>query len=95
MFQGTTTKLSESKQAATATISVKTDIVVVTGTGPINKIIPNFGGGNFSGFVILVPLTAGLVLGTSDNILTGITTSNAVLLVYVKSLTKWVILGAL
>ena len=91
MIPGTTSKLSESTVESAASISAKTDIVLVTGTTTINTIIPNFGGG-FSGFLVLVP-TAGVALGTSGNILVGITAAvnRAVFLVYVKSLGKWVI----
>jgi len=91
MIPGSTSKLSESTVASAASISAKTDIVIVTGATQVNTIIPNFGGG-FGGFLVLVP-TTGLVLGTSGNILVGITAAvnRAVFLVYVRSLGKWVI----
>ena len=93
MIPGTTSKLTESTVASAASISVKTDIVVVTGTTAINTIIPNFGGG-FSGFCVLIPNNAaGVTLGTSGNILVGIAAAQnrAVWLTFVKSLGKWVI----
>jgi hypothetical protein len=93
MFPGTTSKLSEGTLASAASINVKTDIVLLTGTTAVNTIIPNFGGG-FSGFCILIPTNAaGVTLGTSGNILVGIAAvqNRAVWLVYVKSLAKWVI----
>jgi|SRR6187431_860920 len=93
MFPGTTSKLSESTLASAATINVKTDIVLLTGTTAVNNIIPNFGGG-FSGFCILIPTNAaGITFGTSGNILVGLAAvqNRALMLVYVKSLGKWVI----
>jgi hypothetical protein len=93
MIPGTTTKLSESTLASAATISPKTDIVLLTGTTAVNTIVPSFGGG-FSGLVILIPTNAaGVTLGTSGNILVGLAAvqNRALALVYVKSLGKWVI----
>jgi len=92
MIPGTTTKLSESTMVGAATLSPKTDIAVITGVGPVNTINPAFGGGQFSGLLIIVP-TGALVLGTSGNILVGATlvANRATILVYVKSLAKWVI----
>ena len=92
MIPGVTTKLTESKLASAATINVKTDIVVLTGTATIQNIIPNFGGGVSSGLLILVPQGAA-VLGTTGNILVGTTciVNRPLLLVYVKSLNKWLI----
>lgn len=93
MIPGTTSKMSESTVASAATITAKTDIVKVTGTTGVNTINPNFGGGQFSGLCVLIPVDGSVVLGTSGNILIGITAvvNRAVFLVYVKSLAKWVI----
>ena len=92
MIPGLTSKLSESTVASAASITAKSDIVLVTGTTQVNTILPNFGGG-FSGFLVLVPTAGSVILGTSGNILVGITAviNRAVFLVYVKSLGKWVI----
>ncbi len=92
MIPGLTSKLSESTLASAATISPKTDIVLVTGSTQINNIIPSFGGG-FSGFVILVPTAGAITLGTSGNILVGLAAAQnrALMLVFVKSLGKWII----
>jgi hypothetical protein len=93
MFPGTTSKLSETRVASAATINAKSDIVLVTGSTQINTIQPNFGGGMFSGLVVLVPVDGSVTLGTSGNILIGVTMTinRSVWLVYVKSLAKWVI----
>lgn len=93
MIPGVTTKLTESTVASAATIDAKTDIVLVTGTTGVNTIRPNFGGGQFSGLLVLIPQGATLVLGTSGNILVGITAviNRPVFMVYVKSLAKWAI----
>jgi hypothetical protein len=93
MIPGTTTKLSESTLASAATISPKTDVVLLTGTTAVNTIVPSFGGG-FGGMVILIPTNAaGVTLGTSGNILVGLAAvqNRALMLIYVKSLGKWVI----
>jgi hypothetical protein len=92
MIPGTTSKLSESTVASAATIDAKTDIVIVTGTTQINTINPYFGGG-FSGFLVLIPNAGSVILGTSGNILIGITAviNRAVFLVYCKSSGKWYI----
>lgn len=93
MIPGSTTKLTESTLASAATISPKTDIVLVTGAVAVNTILPAFGGGQFSGLLILIPVTGALTLGTSGNILVGLAAvvNRAVYLTYVKSLNKWVI----
>jgi len=92
VIPGTTSKLSESTLASAATISPKTDIVLVTGSTQINTIVPSFGGG-FSGFVILVPTAGAITLGTSGNILVGLAAAQnrALMLIFVKSLGKWII----
>ncbi len=92
MFPGTTSKCSESVVASAATIDAKTDIVRATGTTQINTINPYFMGG-FSGFLVLIPVDGSIVLGTSGNILVGITAviNRAVFLVYSRALGKWVI----
>lgn len=93
MIPGTTSKLSESTLASAATISPKTDVVLVTGTTAINTIVPSFGGG-FGGLLVLIPTNAaGVTLGTSGNILVGIAAAQnrAVWLNFVRSLGKWVI----
>lgn len=92
MIPGRTSKLAESTVASAASIDAKTDVILVTGSTQVNTIIPNFGGG-FGGLLILVPVSGSLVLGTSGNILVGITAlqNRAVYMNYVKSLGKWVI----
>lgn len=92
MIPGTTSKLSQSTVASAATIVAKTDVVLATGTTQINTITPNFGGG-FGGLLILIPVDGSIVLGTSGNILVGITAviNRAVYLNFVKSTGKWYI----
>lgn len=92
MIPGMTSKLSESTLASAATISPKTDVVLVTGSTAINNIVPSFGGG-FGGFVILIPTAGAVTLGTSGNILVGLAMAQnrAVMLVFVRSLGKWII----
>jgi hypothetical protein len=92
MIPGVTTKLSESVVASAASITAKSDIILVSGSTQINTITPNFGAG-FSGFLVLIPTAGSIVLGTSGNINIGITAviNRAVFMVYVKSTAKWYI----
>ena len=92
MIPGTTSKLTETTVPSGTTISAKSDIVKLTGTTAIQTIIPNFGAG-FSGLLFLVTTGGAVTLGTSGNILTGYSIPNnaSVVLVYVKSLGKWII----
>jgi hypothetical protein len=92
MIPGTTSKLSQSTVASAASITAKSDIVLVTGTTQINTILPNFGGG-FGGFLVLIPTEGTVILGTTGNILIGISAviNRAVFLVFVKSTGKWYI----
>jgi hypothetical protein len=92
MIPGLTSKTSETTVASAATITAKSDVVLVTGSTQINTIIPNFGGG-FGGFLVLIPTAGSITLGTSGNILVGIAAAQnrSVWLVYVRSLGKWVI----
>jgi hypothetical protein len=93
MIPGTTSKTSETTVASASSIVAKSDVVLVTGTTAIQTIIPNFGGG-FGGVLVLIPTNAaGVTLGTSGNILVGIAAAQnrGVVMVYVKSLAKWVI----
>lgn len=92
MIPGTTSKFSESTVASAASITAKTDIIKVTGTTQINTIIPNFGGG-FGGQVVLVPVDGAVILGTSGNIVVGITAAvnRATILTFLRSTGKWYI----
>jgi hypothetical protein len=92
MIPGSTTKLSETTALFNAVLDVKSDILLVNGAGTITTLRPYFGGGQ-SGQLILVPVTAGVILGTTGNILVGITCAinRPVWLVYCKSLGKWLI----
>jgi len=56
MFEGTTTKVSETVMALSTTISPKTDMVRITDTTVttvLSTVLPSFGGG-FSGIMVLV-----------------------------------------
>lgn len=92
MLPGLTSKLSETTVASATSIKAKSDVVLVTGTTQIETISPNFGGG-FGGFLILIPVSGSVVLGTAGNIAVGITAviNRAVHLNYVKSTGKWYI----
>lgn len=90
MFQGTTSKLSESVVASAATIAPKTDIALVSGTTDIETISPSFGGG-FSGILIIVPTDGDVDAVTTGNIAVAVTMpeDRATVLVYCKSTGLW------
>ena len=90
MFPGLTTKLSEATVASTTQISVKTDIILLTGSTAIAELIPNFGGG-FSGIVFLIPLDGTVGLTTAQNISAAVTMAaeRVTMLVYSKTEQTW------
>lgn len=92
MIPGSVSKLTESTVASAATIKVKTDIVKVTGAVAVNTILPGLGTRQ-SQFLILIPTSGALTIGTSGNILVGLAAvqNRAVYMVWVDSLQKWVI----
>ena len=90
MIPGTTTKLSQETVATTTSITVKADLVRLTGTTDVATIKPNFGGG-FSGMCILVPVTGDVALLTTGNIAIAVTCalSRATLLVFSRTDSLW------
>lgn len=92
MIPGSISKLREDIVASAATITAKADIVTLTGTTTVNTINPGLGTA-VGQHLILVTAGAGVVLGTSGNILVGatVTTNRALYLIWVKSLQKWVL----
>ena len=91
MIPGSTTKLTESVVASATSINVKTDLVRLTGTTSIATIIPNFGGGNFSGILVLVPTAGAVALTTAGNITVAVTMADlrATVLVYSRTADAW------
>lgn len=91
MIPGTTSKMSESTVASDTSIIAATDVVLLTGTTQVETIQPRTGG--FGQFLVLIPTAGSVVLGTSGNILIGITAviNRAVFMTYVKSTGKWYI----
>lgn len=92
MIPGTVSKLSESTVASAASITAKSDVIRVTGSTQVNTIVPGLGTAQGQ-FLVFIPTDGAITLGTSGNILVGIAAAvnRAVFLVYVKSLSKWVI----
>ena len=91
MFPGITTKLShaEATVASTTSITVKSDIVFVSGTNAVETITGQFGGG-FSGIMVLIP-TAAFTTVTTGNVAIASTAvvGKALIMVYAKSTGKW------
>jgi hypothetical protein len=90
MFPGLTTKVSEEKVASAATVSPKTDVLLVTGTTAIATIIPAFGGG-FSGVLFIVPVDGTVGLLTTGNVAVAVTMpqNKVSTLIYSKMNEKW------
>ncbi|MET0787065.1 MAG: hypothetical protein ABWY25_10200 [Paenisporosarcina sp.] len=91
MIPGLQSKLSESVVASAATIVVKTDIAMVSGSTQVDTILSPLMGSNM--MIILIPTAGSIVLGTGGNILIGITAviNRAVWLVWNKRVGKWYI----
>jgi len=91
MIPGLQSKLSESVVASADTIYAKSDIVRVTGTTGVNTILSPLMGSSL--MIILIPVDGSVVLGTTGNILVGITAviNRAVILVWNKTVGKWYI----
>jgi len=90
MIPGTTTKLSQETVATTTNVTVKADLVRLTGTTAVATINPNFGGG-FSGMCILVPIDGNVDLLTTGNIAVAVTCaqSRATLMVFSRTDALW------
>jgi len=91
MIPGRVSKLSEEVVASASSIVVHSDLVRITGSTTINTIdVPD---GGFSKTITLVPVDGAVALGTSGNILVGITMAQnrAVTLTYSKLAGKWYI----
>lgn len=91
MIPGLQSKLSESIVASAATIMAKSDVIMVTGSTQINTILSPLMGSNM--MLIFIPVDGSVVLGTSGNILVGITAviNRAVWMVWNKRVGKWYI----
>lgn len=84
MFPGTTTKLSEDIVASAASITVRADLVRVTGSTAIATILDQFGGG-FSGLLFLVPTDGTVATLTTGNIAKAVTMAQNQVCVFVFS----------
>jgi hypothetical protein len=90
MFPGLTTKLSEETVASTTSITVKADLVKITGNTAIETIKPQFGGG-FSGVIFAVPVDNTVATVTTGNIAIAVTMplGRTTVLTYSKATGKW------
>ena len=90
MIPGVVSKLTEGTVPSATVIQAKSDIVRVTGSTAIQTIQPALG---VSQFLVLVPVDGAITLGAAGNIAVGIAAAQnrAVFMVYVKTLSKWVI----
>ena len=88
-FGGTVSKLSESTVATAALITVKSDIVFLTGAVAIANIAPGWSG--FCQKVTLIPLAAGATLTAAGNIATAVALvqNRAQTLYFSKVQNKW------
>jgi hypothetical protein len=88
MIPGSQSKLSESVVASADSITVKTDIVRITGSTTVNTILSPLMGSSM--MIIFIPVDGSVALGTAGNILIGITAvvNRAVWLVWNKTTAK-------
>jgi hypothetical protein len=91
MIPGTQSKLSESVVASATSISVKTDVVRITGSTTIQTILSPLMGS--STMVVLIPVDGAVTLGTSGNILVGIVmaVNRPYTMFWSKTVGKWYI----
>jgi len=69
MFPGLYSRLSHEVVASAATINVKTDVVILTGSTGVNTINAPFT--NIASRFVLIPNAGAITFGTSGNILVG------------------------
>lgn len=91
MIPGQQSKVSDSVVASAATITVKSDVVRITGSTQIDTILSPLQGSGI--VVILIPTDGSVVLSTAGNILVGITMAQnrATWMVWNKVTGKWYI----
>lgn len=90
MIPGIVSKLSESVVASTTTITVKTDLINLTGSTAIATInVPSQGG--FSGILFIVPTDGAVSTVTTGNIPVAVAMpqNRVTVLVYSKKNNKW------
>lgn len=90
MFAGLNSKLSQETVASAASITVRRDIVRLTGSTSVATIKPQFGGG-FSGAIFVVPVDGAVATLTTGNIAVAVTMpqNRVTLLVYSKQDSLW------
>jgi hypothetical protein len=90
MIPGRMSKLTESKVASAASISVNSDIVYLTGTTGVSFITPPRNGG-FAAPVFFVPLDGAIIFSIGGNITVAATLplNKATLFVYSKLGNVW------
>ncbi len=89
MIPGLTSKISEQLLTAAASISPKTDNVLLTGQTAIDTIIPPYAG--FSGVLFITPTGGAVATTTAGNIAVVVTMADlrVTVLVYSKLNNKW------
>ena len=94
MIPGMISKIVEGGVVASAATIIPRggELFRVTGTTQINNILPPLGIGQ-SQVIYLIPTDGAVILGTSGNILAGLTLAQnrIVMLVWVRSQSKWYI----
>lgn len=87
---GSVDRCTEETVASATSIIADSDVIRLTGSTAVQTILPRSG---FSQSLVLIPVDGTVVLGTSGNILVGISAviNRAVHMTFVKSMNKWVI----
>ena len=94
MFPGRQSKVTEENVASATTINVKSDLIRITGSTQIETILsPLLLSGQGGVVVFVVAVDGAVVIGTSGNVLVGVTlTQNRLYtLVYSNVVDKWYI----
>ena len=94
MFPGRQSKVTEENVASATTINVKSDLIRITGSTQIETILsPLLLSGQGGVVVYVVAVDGAVVIGTSGNVLVGVTlTQNRLYtLVYSNVVDKWYI----
>lgn len=93
MLPGRQSKLSVEKIASADSIIARTDVIKVTGSTAVNTITTPLMLDRDGVILIFIPVDGSVVLGTSGNILVGITAviNRAVILVWDAVVGKWYI----
>lgn len=91
MIPGLMSRLSESIVASTTTVTIKSDLVTMTGTTAVATIVPPPGQGGQSTVIFIVPVDGSIATTTAGNIAKAVTMvqNQTCVFTYSKQTAKW------